>query len=318
MLKRILNEFEYQLGLGQSWSRMISNMIKQKFSITISWSYQSVSSIPSLKSSKIVKSQPSSSATPCCLSLPSLLSSSLREIASALLRIWRRTRSVKKVRPVLNTSVNCGAALPSRSAARRTCAYWCVSWMLTSTPVHSRASWWTMENPQEEADFWPLGIANDLWTPRNMLQWLPRKNAKKSFPNIPRRRWRSSTPPSTLRVASWILPRNGVVSTQPTPTQTLGSSTFRLANHAFPHSNGRWTSGSILHLISSRSYSVERNITDWSGLYLLWFMAWTQYTRVLKFEMSVTCPWVSLWSRSNYVVSFLGMNLCEICEYSLF
>ena len=105
MLKRILNEFEYQLGLGQSWSRMISNMIKQKFSITISWPYQSVSSIPNLKSSKIVKSQPSSSATPCCLSLPSLLSSSLREIASALLRIWRRTRSVKKVRPVLNTSV---------------------------------------------------------------------------------------------------------------------------------------------------------------------------------------------------------------------
>ena len=30
-----------------------------------------------------------------------------------------------------------------------------------STPVHSRVSWWTMENLQE-ADFWPVGIANDL------------------------------------------------------------------------------------------------------------------------------------------------------------
>ena len=286
MLKRILNEFEYQLGLGQTWSRMISNMIKQKFSITISWPYQSVSSIPSLKSSKIVKSQPSSSATPCCLSLPSLLSSSLREIASALLRIWRRTRSVKKVRPVLNTSVNCGAALPSRSAARRTCAYWCVSWMLTSTPVHARASWWTMENLQE-ADFWPVGIANDLWTPRNWLQWLPRKNAEKSFPNIPRRRWRSSAPPSTLRVASWIFKGCVGVSTKPTPTQKLGSSTLRLADRAFLTSDGRWTSGSILHHTSSWSYSVEQNISD-----CLCFEWWRGHS-ILKFEMSFKCPWVS-------------------------
>ena len=188
--------------------------------------------------------------------------------------------------PYTTTSVNCGAALPSRSAARRTCAYWCVSWMLTSTPVHARASWWTMEILQE-ADFWPVGIANDLWTPRNWLQWLPRKNAEKSFPNIPRRRWRSSAPPSTLRVASWIFKGCVGVSTKPTPTQKLGSSTLRLADRAFLTSDGRWTSDSILHHTSSWSYSVEQNISD-----CLCFEWWRGHS-ILKLEMSVKCPWVS-------------------------
>ena len=68
MLKTILNGYWINLNTNSAWVK-----VKHKFSITFLWSYQSVSSIASLKSSKIVKSQPSSSlrhavsaCRPCC------------------------------------------------------------------------------------------------------------------------------------------------------------------------------------------------------------------------------------------------------------
>ena len=68
MLKTILNGYWINLNTNSAWVK-----VKHNFSITFLWSYQSVSSIASLKSSKIVKSQPSSSlrhavsaCRPCC------------------------------------------------------------------------------------------------------------------------------------------------------------------------------------------------------------------------------------------------------------